>query len=212
MKTRWMFLALTGLVLLGTGSARADRIFNNGLVNSFSGTDPGFFIVRDNPFPPPLTTTLNVLPGAQSGDDLRAYGTSIANVYGGIIGDDLYGYDSSVVSVFGGVISDDIRALGTSRINLRGGTITDSVGAREYSVVTIYGTGFNYAYGTITDATGTITGYLADGTPLNSPFDRGTGNTGTIILAEPVPEPSTCALFSLGIGGLALWKRRQKKA
>jgi hypothetical protein len=27
-----------------------------------------------------------------------------------------------------------------------------------------------------------------------------------------VPEPSTYALFSLGLGGLALWKRRQKKA
>jgi PEP-CTERM motif len=28
----------------------------------------------------------------------------------------------------------------------------------------------------------------------------------------PVPEPSTYALFSLGFAGLALWKRRQKKA
>ena len=27
-----------------------------------------------------------------------------------------------------------------------------------------------------------------------------------------VPEPSTYALFSLGFAGLALWKRRQKKA
>ena len=30
--------------------------------------------------------------------------------------------------------------------------------------------------------------------------------------ASAVPEPSTYALFSLGLGGLALWKRRQKKA
>ena len=30
--------------------------------------------------------------------------------------------------------------------------------------------------------------------------------------AAPVPEPSTYALFSLGFAGLALWKRRQKKA
>ena len=33
-------------------------------------------------------------------------------------------------------------------------------------------------------------------------------NVGT----SAVPEPSTYALFSLGLGGLALWKRRQKKA
>ena len=35
---------------------------------------------------------------------------------------------------------------------------------------------------------------------------------GRVSPPAPVPEPSTYALFSLGLGGLALWKRRQRKA
>ena len=31
-------------------------------------------------------------------------------------------------------------------------------------------------------------------------------------VTAPVPEPSSYALFALGLGGLAFWKRRQKKA
>lgn len=38
-------------------------------------------------------------------------------------------------------------------------------------------------------------------------YDVGIGSA-----SSPVPEPSTCVLFSLGLGGLAFWKRRQKKA
>jgi hypothetical protein len=42
--------------------------------------------------------------------------------------------------------------------------------------------------------------------------DYGSSVATASITAAAVPEPSTYALFTLGFAGLALWKRRQKKA
>ena len=44
-------------------------------------------------------------------------------------------------------------------------------------------------------------------------YERNQGNPNIAALgtASSVPEPSTYALFSLGLGGLALWKRRQQR-
>ena len=49
-------------------------------------------------------------------------------------------------------------------------------------------------------------------TRLSSPPIGGTAEFQFVSEVSPVPEPSTYALFSLGLGGLAFWKRRQNKA
>ncbi len=207
MTRRWLVMAMAVMaVVLSAIPARADLVFENGLVNSFSGSEAGLVLVRDNPAPPPLVTTLYFQPGASSGDDLRAYGASQLIILGGSIGDDLYGYDDSRITMHAGTIADDIRALGRSRIELWGGTVTDTVAAREDATLVIHGYGFNYAYGDVADLVGTITGFLKDGTAFNSAFDRSL--TGTIRL-EAVPEPATLTL--VGLGGLLLAGRQLRR-
>jgi hypothetical protein len=66
-------------------------------------------------------------------------------------------------------------------------------------------------YGDLTELTGTLTGTLASGAPINNVFYQGGydhGNwqaTGTIRL---VPEPSTALLLALGLVGIAVGRRR----
>jgi hypothetical protein len=56
---------------------------------------------------------------------------------------------------------------------------------RDTANVSFYGSGFNYPPGSIFDLTGTLTGTLADGTPLSLDFER--AFTASITL---LPEPS----------------------
>ena len=66
----------------------------------------------------------------------------------------------------------------------------------------IHGSDFNLPFGDITATSGTLTGILADGTPLNVDFGR--ASTATITL---VPEPSTALLLAAGLVGLATRRR-----
>jgi hypothetical protein len=175
----------------------------------------GLVRVEDNPSAPPLVTSLDWLAGGSNtaGSDLDVKGSSRVRVYGGVIGDDLNALNDSRVSVYGGTISDDIRVRNSAVLNLYGGTITDSVAARENAILNIYGSGFNFADGPIAANTGTITGYLMDGTAFSYVFDRGTtGNyTGTINLFT-VPEPGTLGLAGTAALGLFLLRRHPRRA
>ena len=189
--------------------AHADLVFNNGLVNDFSGSASGLVIVADNPNGPPFATTLNYLAGATSTDDLNATGSSFLNVFAGsTVGDDLNVSGSSTAYMTGGTVVDDIRVRNSSVFHLSGGSIGDSVAARENATLFIYGYDFNFAYGAITAETGTLTGFLSDGTAISYGFDRGTTGayTGTIELVYAVPSPAGLAL--LGLAGLVRSRRR----
>lgn len=52
--------------------------------------------------------------------------------------------------------------------------------------------------------------------PLFNPDNNSPGSdsasASVTTTASAVPEPSTCTLFGLGLGGLAFWKRRQRRA
>jgi hypothetical protein len=74
--------------------------------------------------------------------------------------------------------------------------------------LTIFGSGFNYGAGPISDSTGEITGTLANGAHLTLDFRR-TGN-GEIDIVT-VPEPSSLTLVALGSLGLSVcaWLRRK---
>jgi hypothetical protein len=99
------------------------------------------------------------------------------------------------VDIWGGQISfDGISAPSSvsAALETEGGTIN------------VYGSGFDYPYGPITAAAGTLTGTLTDGSPINLSFWQ--ENTGSIIL-NPAPEPATLSLLILG--GVAMLRRRK---
>ena len=156
------------------------------------------------------TATLDFL-GGTAGEDVTGHGSSIVNILGGIIGDDVVAYDSCVMNVSGGnMLSGGIEAYGASRVSISGGLI-ESLRAGQAvdehsSIITIAGSGFNYAYGEIPDPSGTLTGLLANGDPINADFSI--YSDASIVL---VPEPSTFILLSMAAVSLALcvWRRRR---
>ncbi len=135
-----------------------------------------------------------------------AYDTGTLNLLGGSV-EYLQGYDSSTVNILGGVIGDCLSALDSSVVNISGGRIYEGIYARDASIITIAGSGFNYPYGEIPDASGILTGTLANGDPISNPFDI--YDDASIVLA--VPEPSTLVLLGMGALGLAAcaWRRRR---
>jgi len=159
-------------------------------------------------------------------NDLFAYGTSTVNVTGDSMGEIWAACDSSTMNVFGGT-SDHLQARDSSRVNISGGsfwpaasesatiTITGGTigglsagndwGGPHDCVITVAGSGFNYPYGPIPDAAGTLTGMLANGDSISAGF--GIYRNASIVL---VPEPSTFVLLSIGAATLAfsVWRRQ----
>jgi len=100
------------------------------------------------------------------------------------------------VDILGGSIQK-IVAYDSSIVHISGGTIGlvqagyDDDG--HTSIVTILGTDFNYPYGAIPDDAGTLTGTLANGDPIDAPFEI--HSDASIVLA--VPEPNTVIMLCL---------------
>jgi hypothetical protein len=84
--------------------------------------------------------------------------------------------------ISGGKILGDITARNPSLTDISGGDLSGNLLALDDSVVRITGTDFNLPLGDITATCGTLTGILADGTPLNLPFGR--ASTATITLED----------------------------
>lgn len=206
----WMRVAMSATVVASCGGAAcADLVFNNGLENDFSGSASGRVIVANNPDGPPFVTTLNYLAGATNTDDLISTGSSLLRLFAGsFVFDDLSAQDASTVVMTGGTIGDDVRVRNNSVFHLWGGSIGDTIASRENSTLFIYGYDFNWGYGAIAAETGTLTGFLSDGTAISYAFDRGTTGafTGTIELVYAVPSPAGIAL--LGLAGLVRSRRR----
>jgi hypothetical protein len=148
--------------------------------------------------------------------------SSIANIYGGSIkgghGTVAYGLEISyygtynnIVNIYGGSIEGGFGYAASAGLFVNGGTVNIYGGSIEGGEevhdgkVFMYGMNFNYNLGPINTDSGTITGILADGTPINTTFHQ--NKVGSIVL---VPEPASLLLF--GVGSLFACSRRAKKS
>lgn len=125
--------------------------------------------------------------------DLDTFGSSQVAFSQGLIGISLRANNNSQVTIFGGEIVWNLKAKADSRISLYGGSIGNILTAEDTSIITVYGSNFNYGPGEIPDRTGTLTGILSNGDPINNDFYISTN--ASIVL---VPEPSTLLLVVLG--------------
>jgi hypothetical protein len=99
----------------------------------------------------------------------------------------------------GGTITNDIMADGQAILAISGSNFAiDGISVGFGEIKSIFGGGYS------NDPFRRLTGTLANGDRINSPFQIG-GNTASIVLVEAVPEPAT--LLLLGLGGVLLSKR-----
>jgi hypothetical protein len=84
--------------------------------------------------------------------------------------------------------------------------IVRALEAQDQSIITLYGSDFNYPLGPIADLNGTLTGQLLDGHAINWTFLREA--TAQIVL---VPEPTVSVLSLAGICGLFVGCRRRAR-
>ncbi len=117
------------------------------------------------------------------GRDLNASNNAKVYLHGGSLGRHLFVNNYAEVSISGGAISNNISVNDDSQLFISGGFIGGTLFTKFNSHTTVIGTEFNYPLGYIPDTSGTITGTLANGDPLDIPFVR-EGN-GAILLKDP---------------------------
>jgi hypothetical protein len=127
----------------------------------------------------------------------------LADISGGIISE-LDIEEWADVYVSGGTIERGTSTSDQSILVIDGGTFGSPIIAFGTSYIYIEGSGFNYPYGPIPVSSGTLTGTLSDGTPLDVEFGR--ASTAVIEL----PEPSALMALESGIAMLALLYRRHR--
>jgi energy-converting hydrogenase Eha subunit B len=176
--------------------------FGDGALHAISTTVADGVLARDGTSAAP--TTVEVAAGGQIGGDLRAVGHSRVRVAGGSISGNVIASDDAEAEIVGGTLLAGLLANGQGHATISGGFIA-SIFARDTSRVDLQGTGWNLPLGDIAAVSGTLTGTLADGTPISATFQRDAG--ATIHLA---PEPGALLLAAtswLALGGLARRRR-----
>jgi hypothetical protein len=140
-----------------------------------------------------------------------AYGNSTINVYEGLFrGHSVEAEAAGTINIFGGAFETQIYTSEVAQVHIHGGSIS-RLEIAETSWITVYGTGFNYPYGPISDDAGVLTGVLSDGQPINAEFriDRTFSEDVSVVLA--VPESSTLVLMTTSAVGLSVIARRRRR-
>lgn len=154
---------------------------------------------------------VTIIGGNFNGDAPAAfYDQSHGTLSGGVVGDPgsvvtFSASDRAVVDVRGGTFRGGgiLAGAGSPTVNIYGGDFSQlgraiaafGSGSEGTPVVNVFGTGFNYPPGAIPDETGTLTGFLSDGSPFDNTFFR----SEAVINIVVVPEPSAAALFLASI-------------
>jgi len=112
--------------------------------------------------------------------------------------------DEGYLRFRGGHVEGDFVTTNLGFAILEGGTIAGSLFALDGSGIWIRGSDFNYPIGEIWEASGTLTGTLLDGTPINIAFEQDL--TAQILL----PEARALTALGSGIAILGLLYRRRR--
>jgi hypothetical protein len=195
-----------GEIAFTTGGMFDDlRSYDDSVVNIFGG-DVGTINASGS-------STVNIFGGN------RLYLTSASsnstmNITGGTFHNNVWSSTNSVVNITGGVFYDALNSYQDSRMNVSGGVIGGKLDTNHDSIITVFGTGFNFAYGDyqISDILNgaNLTGFLADGTAINSLVVI--EETSMVTLAAPaiIPEPATGLLSLLGLARCILSRSRRR--
>jgi len=155
------------------------------------------------------------MSGGEISGSLGIHDASIFNISNGT----LHGvttYSGGTLNFSGGIMNA-LQAYDHSIVNISGGKIlTGYVYAVHSVVINVFGYDFNYIPGGIYDG-GTFSGFWGDGTSfvmnLNDWAVSGNHTYDHIVLHQipnPVPEPSTWILLTIGLIGITVVSIRKK--
>jgi len=191
-------------IMMGFDELRAD---DNSVVNILGG-QVGLTRADGN-------STINISGGTMLGI-ATTYGHGTMNITGGTFDHWVWAQVNGEVNITGGTFDDNLYSFHSASLNLSGGVVGGNLDTNHDSTMTVFGTGFNFAYGDyqISDILNgaNLTGFLADGTAINSLVVI--EETSMVTLAAPaiVPEPSTGLLSLLGLSGCILSRTRRRSA
>lgn len=135
-----------------------------------------------------------------------ASGNGLLIVASGSVTGDAFAERFGVVELHGGSVGGDAFTEDSGVVELHGGTLGGMLIAIDDSQIRVFGTNFNYPLGEIPDTSGTLTGVLADGTPIDVPFAR--ASTASILVPEPSPGQLGLAAVGTLLGVAAIARRR----
>ncbi|TWT77635.1 hypothetical protein Pla123a_14310 [Posidoniimonas polymericola] len=221
-----MYRTLVAALLLFTAPvSSAAGIFSNGESNVVDASNSPIdgAVIRDSPEGDPTEVIVlegGVISNAISivdssvlhlrGGELSTYvqggGASRIFIESGVVGTQVAVYGAAVATISGGSMNELIAAPG-GVIALSGGVVNERMRAGGGGTINVIGRGFNYPAGPLPVTSGTLTGFLADGSFLSTPFISDFRGVGMINLVV-VPEPTSMLLLALG--GLWLTPRSRR--
>lgn len=137
-------------------------------------------------------------------EDGPEFFTALDVLSGGVIGGDLTASGASFVRLRGGTVEGSLFARDAAAVEILRGAIGGAIEARDASVVTIFGSGFDLPLGAVAATSGTLAGFLTDGTPFVWDFAR---DAGASIVLAPEAEAIGAALAAMAALGVVRHRR-----
>jgi len=158
-------------------------VMNGGTIREFEGGSGSGHIQAYG------QSQIEINAGSVSGD-IEAGGQSQIEINGGSVGN-LFCVDDAQAQINGGSLTRGLGAYSTGTVTIKGGSVQNLTVGNEFdsaaATVEIYGTAFNLPFGEVTNTSGTITGTLENGDPLNVNFTRDAASK-IILIESSAPE------------------------
>ncbi|MGI9431093.1 MAG: hypothetical protein ACR2PQ_02710 [Myxococcota bacterium] len=141
-------------------------------------------------------------PADAGGRNLYANDSAFIRAHTGtVVLDEVFTNGQGTVVLEDVEVGQRLYANGMSRIDILGGSIAEDIASNGESTIRIFGADFAVdgspvPLGPIAALSGTLTGELSDGSPLDNPFAR--SETATILLTE-VPEVAAPLMLAAGM-------------